>query len=399
MVMIVADDQAWTDYGFMGHPAIKTPNLDRLAGESATFVNGYVPTSLCRPSLVTLLTGQYPHQHGVTGNDPPKGTDRGAMLKHIRRAPKLPALLAEAGYASFQTGKWWEGEFKEGGFTHGMTHGDPAKRGRHGDQGLAIGREGLEPIWNFLDETKGKPFFVWYAPFLPHMPHNPPERLLARYRSPERPIELAKYYAMCEWLDETCGELLGGLEERGLSENTLVVYVTDNGWIQRTPESVLPAGWEQPFAPRSKRSPYEGGVRTPILLRWPGKIAPAKFETPVSSVDLAPTILAACGVEAKEMAGQNLLDVIAANGKAEREAVFGEVFEHDVVDLDDPAAGLVARWCRQGDWKLIVPAKGEAELYDLAHDPHETKDLAATEPGRVKALRAALDGWWAPAGR
>lgn len=398
VVMIVSDDQMWTDYGFMGHPVIKTPHLDHLAAEGATFVNGYVPTSLCRPSLVTLLTGLYPHQHKVTGNDPPPGTDRREMLRHIRRAPKVPALLAEAGYVSFQTGKWWEGEFKEGGFTHGMTHGDPVNRGRHGDQGLTIGREGLDPIWSFLDETKGKPFFLWYAPFLPHQPHTPPQRLLAKYTAADRPVALAKYYAMCEWLDETCGELLDGLDERGLSENTLVVFLADNGWIQRTPETKLPAGWDQPFAPKSKRSPYDGGVRTPILLRWPGRIAPAKFETPVSSVDLAPTILTACGVTPpKEMPGQNLLDVIAAGGRTDRDAVFGAIFEHDVPDLDEPAAGLLFRWCRLGDWKLIVPAGGgEPELYDLAADPHETKNLAAAKPDRIAAMRRRLDQWWNP---
>lgn len=398
VVMIIADDQMWTDYGFMGHPVIKTPHLDRLAAESATFVGGYVPTSLCRPSLVTLLTGLYPHQHKITGNDPPPGTDRREMLRHIRRAPKVSALLAEAGYVSFQTGKWWEGEFKEGGFTHGMTHGDPAKRGRHGDQGLAIGREGLDPIWSFLDETKGKPFFLWYAPFLPHQPHTPPQRLLAKYQAPDRPIELAKYYAMCEWLDETCGELLSGLEERRQAENTLVVFLADNGWIQRTPETDFPAGWNQPFAPKSKRSPYDGGVRTPILLRWPGRIMPAKFETPISSVDLAPTILGACGIAPpKEMSGQNLLDVIAAGGRSDRDAVFGAIFEHDVPDLDDPAAGLLFRWCRQGNLKLIVPVGGGApELYDLVADPQETTNLAAANPEKVASLRERLDEWWNP---
>jgi arylsulfatase A-like enzyme len=295
--MILSDDQAWTDYGFMGHPTIKTPHLDKLATESATFVNGYVPTSLCRPSLATLISGLYPHQHKISGNDPPtKQTDRGEMLRHIRRIPKLPALLSDAGYVSFQSGKWWEGNFKEGGFTAGMTHGDPAKRGRHGDEGLKIGRDGLDPIWAFLDETKGKPFFLWYAPMMPHQPHTPPERLLAKYQSPDRPMELAKYYAMCEWFDETCGALLDGLERRNLAENTLVVYVTDNGWIQKTAESELPADWKNPFAPKSKRSPYDGGLRTPIMLRLPGKIEPAKYETLVSSVDLAPTILHACGL-------------------------------------------------------------------------------------------------------
>ncbi|MGC1272568.1 MAG: sulfatase [Planctomycetaceae bacterium] len=400
VVMILSDDQAWTDYGFMGHDVIETPHLDRLAGESATFVNGYVPTSLCRPSLATLISGLYPHQHKITGNDPPQGVDRREMLRHIRRIPKLPVLLGEAGYVSHQSGKWWEGNPKEGGFTAGMTHGDPARRGRHGDEGLKIGRQGLDPIWQFVDGHKGKPFFLWYAPFLPHQPHNPPERLLKKYRADGRPIELAKYYAMCEWFDETCGALLAGLDERGLSENTLVVYVTDNGWIQKTPETDLPEGWKGPYAPKSKRSPNEGGVRTPILLRWPGQIEPRRYETLVSSIDLVPTILKAAGVDVpQELPGQSLLDVIAAGGETDRDVVYGEIFEHDIPDIDDPAAGLLYRWCREGDWKLIVSekAEGSAELYDLANDPHETRNLAEEHPDRVTGLRKKLDGWWNPA--
>lgn len=400
VVMIISDDQAWTDYGFMGHPVIETPHLDKLASESATFVNGYVPTSLCRPSLVTLISGLYPHEHGITGNDPPKGTDRREMLKHIRRIPKLPALLGEQGYVSFQSGKWWEGNFKEGGFTAGMTHGDPSRRGRHGDEGLKIGRQGLQPIWDFVDDRDGKPYFLWYAPFLPHQPHNPPERLLAKYRASDRPIELAKYYAMCEWFDETCGDLLSGLDDRGLSENTLVVYVTDNGWIQKTPESELPSDWNSPFAPKSKRSPYDGGLRTPVMLRWPGKIEPARHETLVSSVDLAPTILQACGITPpKEMSGLSLLSVLNPKGGETlgRHTVFGSIFEHDEPDIDDPAAGLLYRWLRNEDWKLIVPADGEqVELYDLADDPHETRNLADEEGKRVDSLTAKLDQWWKP---
>ena len=158
VVLILSDDQAWSDYGFMGHPTIKTPHLDKLSSESATFVNGYVPTSLCRPSLATLISGLYPHQTKITGNDPPKGTNRREMLKHVRTMPKLPAILGDAGYVSFQAGKWWEGNFAEGGFTAGMTHGDPTKGGRHGDDGLKIGRDGLDAVWTFLDESKGKPF-------------------------------------------------------------------------------------------------------------------------------------------------------------------------------------------------------------------------------------------------
>ena len=154
-----------------------------------------------------------------------------------------------------------------------MTRGFPEKGGRHGDDGLKIGREGMQPIDDFLDHAKAekKPFFMWYAPFLPHTPHNPPARLLEKYTSPSRSKTVAKYYAMCDWFDETCGQLLKSIDDRGLSDNTMVVYVTDNGWIQ-DPE-------KNGYAPRSKQTPYEGGVRTPIMFKLPGKLSPCLLYT------------------------------------------------------------------------------------------------------------------------
>ncbi|NOX56800.1 MAG: sulfatase [Planctomycetes bacterium] len=412
IVLIISDDQAWTDFGCMGHPVVKTPNIDRLAAEGVLFRRGYVTTSLCRPSLATIITGLYPHQHKICGNDPapPPGIPRrGArrnpeylalcerLIQQIEKVPTLPRLLAEKGYLSLQTGKWWEGHYSRGGFTDGMTHGDPKRGGRHGDEGLKIGREGMQPIFDFIEKADGRPFFVWYAPFLPHQPHTPPERLLKKYQAPGRPIELAKYYAMCEWFDETCGQLIDFLDRKGLSENTLVLFVVDNGWIQRTPETKEPRGWRFRFAPKSKRSPYDGGIRTPIILRWPGKIQPAVHDTLVSSIDLAPTILAAVGLEkTAQMPGVNLLDVIAADGRCDRKAIFGEIYAHDVAEIGNPAASLQYRWCISGRWKLILPADASepVELYELQADPHETRNLARSHPDVVERLRRLTDEWW-----
>jgi len=397
VVMIISDDQRWTDFGFMGHPTIQTPHLDRLAEQSAVFERGYVPSSLCRPSLATLISGLYPHQHRITGNDPPKGTDRAKMLKHIRRIPKLPQMLATKGYVSHQSGKWWEGSHKLGGFTAGMTHGDPKRGGRHGDEGLKIGREGMQPIFNFVDGCGDKPFFLWYAPFLPHTPHTPPARLLKKYTAPYRPIELARYFAMCEWFDETCGQLLSHLDKKGLSENSLVVFVTDNGWIQQTPKTKVADGWRFKFAPKSKRSPYDGGIRTPIMLRWPGKISPGHFDTLVSSIDLAPTILAAANVKRDpSMQGINLLKVIANNGKTNRRAIFGGVYAHDVVDIDEPYYGLNHIWCIEDNFKIIHSLKNKKplELYHISGDPYESTNLGLQHPKVVARFRQLINNWW-----
>ena len=396
VVLIISDDQAWTDFGFMGHEVIRTPHLDRLAAEGAVFTRGYVPSSLCRPSLATIITGLFPHQHGITGNDPPRGTDRRLMLRHMSAEDPLPRLLARQGYISLQTGKWWEGHHALGGFTHGMTHGDVRRGGRHGDEGLAIGRKGMQPIFDFIRQHAGRPFFVWYAPFLPHNPHNPPAEILARYSVPGRPPKLARYYAMCEWFDQTCGELLDFLDREKLRDNTLVAFVVDNGWIQQTGPRRTTSGW---YAPKSKRSPYDGGLRTPILLRWPGHIEPKRYDVPVSSVDLAPTILAACGADVPQrLPGVNLLDYCDGQ-PPRREAIFGEIFSHDAVDIDRPAANLQYRWCVEGEWKLILPQAGgvaAAELYNVVADPHETKNVAGEHPEIVARLHKRIEQWWTP---
>jgi arylsulfatase A-like enzyme len=409
VVMILGDDQGWGDYGFMGSETIRTPHLDKLASHSLVFTRGYVPSSLCRPSLATMVTGLFPHQHGITSNDPPYPVgvkpadriknekylaDRAAMVARFERNPSLAKMLGERGYVSLQAGKWWEGNAcRCGGFTEGMSHGDPAKGGRHGDDGLKIGRQGLQPVFDFLDQSKkdAKPFFVWYAPMMPHSPHNPPERLLKKYMEGTKSIHVARYRAMCEWFDETVGELLAKLDANGQAANTIVVYLHDNGWIQ-DPDSPN-------YAPKSKQSPNEGGLRTPIVIRWPGKLKPEASRDLAQSIDLAPTILTAIGAKpTTEMPGVNLLDAAA---RAKRDTLFGEIFLHTAVDITKPGPNTRYRWIVQGNWKLIAPdatnqPKDRIELYDVAADPHETKNLAEEQPERVKAMLAKLDAWWKP---
>lgn len=406
VLLIISDDQSWTDYGFMGHPHLKTPHLDKLAAESLTYTRGYVAAPLCRPSLASIFSGRYAHQHGITGNDPrlPKGVPRGrnqAKAKHyyetimdrIDDEPGLAHILTKAGYLSLQTGKWWEGDpTKRGGFTHAMTHGDPTRGGRHGDVGLKISRQGIKPITDFIAEAteKEKPFFIWHAPFLPHTPHNPPARLFNKYKGKSPSKFIARYWAMCDWFDETCGELLAHLDKEGLRENTIVLYVTDNGWIQSENSGR--------YAPRSKRSPYEGGIRTPIMVRWPGKVKPQRDdETLTSSIDLAPTILKACGLPVPEsMPGIDLRDREALS---KRPAVFGAAYDHDMLDVDKPNTSLQTRYVISGDWKLLVPnillrPNARVELYNLKKDPHEKQDVDNDNAPHVRNLNALLNGWW-----
>lgn len=406
IVLILADDQAWSDYSFMGHGIAQTPNIDKLASESVVFERGYVPTAICRPSLMTLVTGLYPHQHKITGNDP-KGGFRDAvypreeLLANIDSLPALPRLLTERGYLSHQSGKWWEGPYARGGFTHGMTQGR-----RHGDEGLKIGREGMEPIYEFVEDaqTENKPFYLWYAPFLPHTPHNPPDRLLDKYKDLEGlTLPQAKYYAMVEWFDETCGQLVNYLEEKGLRENTLIYYICDNGWIQRPDKNGFDMG--------SKQSPMEGGVRTPIMFSWPGKLKPTKRPEFISSINLYPTILEMAGIAIPDgLPGRSLWSALQSGEKLEQNIIFGEGFGHDMIEKDNPEASLAYRWCIDGEWKLILCYDGSIEgyridshdymrqepirLYNVKEDPYEKVNLVEKHPELVERLKRSLEEWY-----
>lgn len=413
IVLIISDDQAWTDHGFMDHWDIRTPHLDRLAQRGLVFPRGYVTAPLCRPSLASLVTGLYPFQHGLTGNDVDGNNDRAALDVPLREAfhkhPSIIKLLTRNGYLAHQSGKWWEGSWRDGGFTHGMTHGDPKRGGRHGDDGLKIGRESMKPIKDFVDLAgrENKPFFLWYAPFLPHSPHNPPKRLWDKYRKEGRAGDVAKYYAMCEWFDETCGELLDYLDEKQVRENTLIFYICDNGWAAPSTNANHPAQklWKG-YAQRSKSSPYENGIRTPIMISWPGHITPKRTPQFAQSIDLFPTIAAAAGLQPPAgLPGINLLDEQA---RKDREIVFGVCNATHNMTLGTPDDTLQYLWCVEGDWKLLVRYHGRdttrykvlhewdtapVRLYNLKKDPHEQNDLAGAKPQLVAQLKKKIEAW------
>ena len=442
VVMIISDDQKYSDFGFMGNKQVLTPNLDRLAKESSRYPNGYVPSSVCRPSLVTLLTGIYPHQHGVHFNHPPPGfakltkspsidkaefdrfRRRGAAL--IQSVPTLPRILAAEGYRCFQTGKYWEGHWRNAGFTEGMTTAEPSG-GQYGDKqlangdwvahgngdhGLAIGRQTMQPIEDFLDDVQDNPFFLWYAPFLPHTPHDAPERfvrpLKARHQIKSHQLP---YFAAISQFDDSVGQLIHSIERRGLSQNTLFVFIVDNGW-EPDPNRFRVSHNEWDHTKNSKRSPFDAGLRTPILLCWQGKTVAATHPAPVSSIDLMPTILNATEADAVglQLPGRDLWASATGNGKlSDQVPVFGELYPGDATVIGDPVRDLAYRWVRRGRYKLIVPRKNGTKppwnnyldasaLYDVVLDPGE-EDNRIADPGMTlvrQELSNTLDGWWSP---
>lgn len=396
IVWIIADDQAYSDFGFMGNRVVKTPNLDLLAAESAVFPNGYVPSSLCRASLATLITGKYAFDHGICFNDPPKGIPHSETTRLLQLQTPIPVALKSLGYRSMQTGKFWEGAYGNGGFTDGMSLGT-----RHGDAGLKIGRQTMEPIDTFVKSVDNDPFFLWYAPYLPHAPFDAVES----YKQPFRDLGLDErtvgYYANISWLDDTIGDLMALLQANGKADNTIIMFIVDNGWLpnrQGVPVRDL-QGRNLLFDIRSKQSPYEDGVRTPVMVRWPGKIQPGKRDDLVSSIDFFPTTLAFAGApRMPQLPGVDLEPYLLGQATLPPRTIFGEIYYHTSIDLEVPRVNMTHRWARQGKWKLIVNDYDNArpELYDLIADPGEQNDLSAQpeQSQRLASLKAAINTWY-----
>lgn len=442
IILIISDDQNYRDFGFMGNRQVQTPNLDRLASESATYVNGYVPSSVCSPSLATILTGRYPHEHGIHYNHPPPGNAafnrmasraeydlvRSESFRLIRAVDTLPRLLRDdAGYRCLQTGKFWEGHYKNAGFTHGMTKftpvpgqefggnrklasGELAAHG-NGDWGLKIGRQTMQPIYDFIDQADAAPFLIWYAPYLPHQPHDSPERYYDLYDGHPVSANRLPYYAAISQFDETVGQLIEHVEARELASDTLFLFIVDNGWV---PGQVRAKGRPEEFdhTKRSKRAPFDDGLRTPILIRWDGHTKARMHHGLVSSIDIMPTLLTAVGLanKAKDLPGLNLLPSACGRSSLDaRRAVFGEIYPGDATSLDDPSADIAYRWVRRGDWKLITTHSHNGKppwgsylvrdaMFNVVDDPGETKNLIndSRYSTRQQVLRRFLFKWWSP---
>lgn len=399
VILILSDDQGFTDYGFMGHKIAKTPNIDKMASESMLYTRGYV-MPVCSPSLASLITGQLPHVHGITGNDlskaskKPKAADAQKAREPLAQqllsnSMILPKVLTDSGYLTYQTGKLWNVTATEIGFTAGMTN----KEGRHGGDGLEIGRKTMTPIFDFIEraQTEKKPFFIWYAPMMPHDPHNPPQEILSNYQNKGLSDKAAKYYAMVEWFDKTCGQIDEFLTKRDLAKNTVIIYLADNGW-------------DAEQGNRAKLSPYELGIRTPMFVRWPGKVKPMRDdETLASIIDFVPTVLKACGLNVPaDLPGIDMLDHPAMS---KRDSIFVEAYTHDIAELGKPEKSLVTRVMIKGWSKLLLPgaqmpdkgfssAPATTELFDLKSDTLEKSNLADQRPEEVSKLTSLQNSAW-----
>jgi arylsulfatase A-like enzyme len=403
-VVLLADDLGYGDLGSYGAPDVRTPNLDRLAGEGALFTDAYAASPLCSPTRAALMMGSYPQRLGHAFEDflGPGSTGLDPALHTA-----LPELLRRAGYRTACYGKWNLQGHREPGRSrfipnaHGcehwvgtrrnhdyFTHRSPlSKEADLFEDGRPIAREGhtdrilADHAVRFIERASagGEPFFLYVPWLLPHQPIQDPETGELRPANDRR-----TYARMVEFLDLQVGRVLEALRTAGVDERTLVAFTSDNGGH--------PAGRNLPFR-GGKGSLAEGGIRVPLLLRWTGRVAPARrIGEPVITMDLAATILAAAGLAdaARATDGVDLLPAATGSGPLRPRTLF---WRQRRVEEDEGTDVVRERAVRDGAWKLRIGADGLAHLHRLDTDPGERDDLAAQQPERVDALRRALEAW------
>jgi arylsulfatase A-like enzyme len=405
VVYILSDDQGWKDAGFRGSD-IRTPTLDRLAARGAVFEQFYAQ-NMCTPSRAALMTGRYPFRYGLqTVVIPSAGTYGLATDEWL-----LPQALKDAGYATAIVGKWHLGhadpkywprqrgfDYQYGPllgeidyFTH-AAHGrtDWFRDNRPVDEpGYVTELLGDDAVRRIAQHDLTRPLFLYLAFTAPHAPYQAPAAALDAYANVADPSRRA-YAAMITEMDRQIGRVVSELERRGMRENTLIVFQSDNGGPRSAKftgevdmsKSTIPADngpWRD-----GKGTHYEGGNRVTAIANWPGRIRPGTVvRGPVHVVDMYPTLTALAGAptaKAKPLDGLDVWPAIAQGKPSPRsEVVYG---------IEPFRAAL-----RQGDWKLVwqVALPSRVELYDLATDPQEKTDVAAAHPAKVAELKGRVE--------
>lgn len=407
-VFLLIDDLGATDLGCLGSTFYETPHLDRMAREGMKFTTAYAACTVCSPTRASILTGQYPGRLHLT--DWIAGHKRPfAKLKVPEFHQQLPhgeVTLAEAlkplGYATASIGKWHlggDGHLPETqGFDRnvGGTHrGQPPSYFDPYDIPTLPNRKAGEYLTDrltdeaerFLEENRVRPFFLYLPHFGVHTPLQAKAELVAKYKAkakPGEPHSNAVYAAMIESVDTSVGRLLKKLDELKLAERTVVLFFSDNGGLLSSTTNLgLRAG---------KGSAYEGGVRVPLLVRWPGSVKPGSVcATPVISVDFFPTLLElAGGKPAAEhiVDGVSLVPLLRQRGVPNRDALYWHYPHYH------PGGATPYGAVRQGNWRFVEFFEdGRSELYDLAADPLEKVNLAEKQPDKAKELQANLAAW------
>ncbi len=431
ILFILIDDLGWRDLGCYGSTFYETPHIDRLAGQGMKFTSAYAACSVCSPTRASILTGQYParlHLTDYLGGRPPKD----AKLQIPDWTPYLPPetqtiakALKPAGYVSALIGKWHLGGSREFGAPAAAEDSTPERRGfdiniggshygqppdyffpyeRPGPHGttyrlsnLKGGREGeyltdrlTDEAEKFIEQNRDRPFFLYLAHYAVHTSIGnrvqAKPKVIDKYKAkadPKAPQHNAVYAAMIESMDDSVGRLMHKLDELKIADRTMVVFTSDNGGYHEMTA--------QPPLRGAKGDAYEGGIRVPLIVRWPGVVkAGSVSDTPVTSVDYFPTICAAAGVKpaaSQTIDGRDLLPVLQHSGPLNRDTIF---WHYPHYNGRSKPHGIV----RQGDFKLIeFYEDGRLELYQLRADIGEKEDLAASRPEKARAMRQLFADW------
>jgi len=410
ILLIMADDLGWMDLHCQGNPILRSPHLDALAKQGARFTCAYAAAPVCSPTRAALITGLAPArlhitQHGADGPQfwPP---DRRVQPPPTKDAlPHETTTLAErlqsAGYATGFFGKWHLGGDRsfwptEHGFDVNVggcgLGGPPTYFDPYRIPALTPRRTGeyltdrlADEVVQFLRRENDKPMFVCLWTYNPHYPFEAPAELVANYRGKEGPgLKNSIYGGQMEATDRAVGRVLAELERLGMTDETLVIFTSDNGgWTGATDNRPLRAG---------KGFLYEGGLRVPLIVRWPGVTsAGATHDTPVISMDLSATILDAAGARLAELEwldGESLRPLFQG-GQLKRDALFFHYPHFAFHQANRPGSAI-----RSGRYKLILRYDDDSvELFDLENDLGETHDLAAANPELAQTLKARLANW------
>jgi arylsulfatase A-like enzyme len=391
-VILFADDLGINDLGCFGRKDQNTPNLDKLAAEGARFTQAYAAASVCSPSRAGLLTGQSPARLKITTfltgrSDRASHRVLGASLNYNlpNGVQTIAQLLKPKGYASAAVGKWHLGGKGHQPTDHGFDEYFPgrANPGAESPQGGKGELGQADFAAKFIEKNKAKPFLLYLAFDNPHIPLFAPAKAIEANAKSFHPT----YAALIESLDTAVGRVLKALEDNGLAKNTFVVFASDNGGVHISELKESPATFNAPSR-AGKGFLYEGGIRTPLIVRYPARLAPAVISEPVVLGDLCPTICALAKVPAPTTLDfQDISPLLF-----EQKPLNRPLFWHQPHYMNQ--GGKPAGVAREGDWKLIEQYEdGSLELYNLAKDPSEATDLAAAEPARVAALRGKLEAW------
>ena len=422
VVFILIDDLGWADLGCYGSRFHETPNLDRLATRGMQFMQAYAASPLCSPTRASILTGRHPARLHLTTYLPGRDDSPAQKLLHPKIRQYLPldeTTLAEAlknaGYRTAHLGKWHLGGKgflpDDQGFDlnlGGTAGGSPPGPGgffrfvtstlKSQDETEYLTDRLTTEAERFIDDNRDRPFFLYLCHFAVHIPLQGKPDLVKKYqakanaqqglgRGQNNPI----YAAMLESVDDSVGRIVKKLDELGLSENTLVIFTSDNGGLAIKEGANTPATSNAPLR-GAKGQLFEGGVRVPLIAYLPGRVPAGRVsETPVSSLDWFPTILNLCGVkqpEDTELDGVDLNPLLTGGPPPQRDTFFWH-FPHYSNQGGTPTGAV-----RKGNFKLIEFYEDDRlELYNLAEDAGENRDLSREMPDRRKELHRMLREW------